>query len=162
MIEQAKQERLDELAEAIEAETEYEVVQAEPKLSRTITEKINEPDETVGFLVVRSPVVLKGVEFEGDVVVTVHEDHLSSRGVDVTSPADDPLPREERDLLDTLVPSRQVTDEDGTTREVWSYFAPPPDLPDHIVDESRDNLDELIAEFEGIYERVSGESGTHD
>lgn len=157
MIEDAKQERLQELGEAIEAETGYELVAAEPKLERTITEKINEPDDTVGFLVLRGPVLLKGVEFEGDVIVTVHEDHLSNRGVDVTSPSDDPLPREKRDLLDTLVPPRDVTDEDGETRRVWSYFPPPADLPASVVDESRDNLDELLEEFEAVYEEVSAE-----
>lgn len=157
MIEDAKQERLERIGEAIEAETEYALVQAEPKLERTITEKINEPDDTVGFLVFRGPVLLKGAEFEGDVIVTVHEDHLSNRGVDVTSTPDDPIPREKRDLLDTLVPPREETDEDGETRRVWSYFPPPADLPPGVIDESRDNLDDLLEEFEAIYERVSEE-----
>ncbi|MFB6280490.1 MAG: hypothetical protein ABEH40_00515 [Haloferacaceae archaeon] len=158
MIEEAKQERLDEFADAIEAETGYEVVQSEPKLSRTITEKVgDQADDLVGFLVVRAPVEFKGVEFEGEVVVNVHEDHLSDQGVDVYSEPDDPLPREKRDLLDTLVPPRDETTEDGETRRVWSYYSPPADLPDGVVDDSRDNLDELIAELEGIYAAVEAE-----
>lgn len=155
MIEDAKQERLDEIAEAIESETGYEVIQAEPKLSRTITEKVgDQPDDLVGFLVVRAPVEFKGVEFEGEVVVNVHEDHLSNQGADVYSRPDDPLPKEKRDLLDTLVPPRDETTEDGETRRVWSYYPPPADLPDDVVDDSRDNLDELIAEMEAIYEAL--------
>lgn len=158
MIEEAKRERLEEFADAIEAETGYEVLQAEPKLSRTITEKVgDQPDDLVGFLVVQAPVEFKGVEFEGDVVVNVHEDHLSDQGVDVYSEPDDPIPREKRDLLDTLVPPRDETTEDGETRRVWSYYPPPADLPDGVVDESRDNLDELIAEFEAVYADVSDE-----
>jgi hypothetical protein len=155
MIEDAKEERLERIGEAIAAETEYELLQAQPKLERTITEKINEPDDTLGFLVLRGPVLLKGLEYEGDVIVTVHEDHLSNRGVDVTSHPDDPIPKEKRERLDTLVPGRDVTDEDGETRRVWSYFPPPADLPPGVVDESRDNLDDLLEEFEAIYERVS-------
>lgn len=158
MIEEVKQERLDEIGDAIEAETGYEVLNAEPKLSRTITEKVdNDHDDTVGFLVVEVPVLLKGQEFEGELVVIVHDDHLSNHGVDVVSPEDDPLPREKRDLLSTLVPPRDVTAEDGTTKRVWSYYPPPDDLPDSVVDDSRDNLDEIIDELEAVYERVSEE-----
>lgn len=158
MIEEAKQERLDEIADAIEAETGYEVLQAEPKLSRTITEKVgDQADDLLGFLVVRAPVEFKGVAFEGDVVINVHEDHLSDQGVDVYSEPDDPLPKEKRDVLDTLVPPRDETTDDGETRRVWSYYPPPADLPDGVVDDSRDNLDELIDELEAVYEGVETE-----
>ncbi|MFB6303065.1 MAG: hypothetical protein ABEH78_09425 [Haloferacaceae archaeon] len=158
MIEDVKQERIDEIADTIEAGTGYEVLQAEPKLSRTITEKVgDQPDDLLGFLVVRVPVEFKGVEFEGEMVVNVHEDHLSDQGVDVYSEPDDPIPKEKRDILDTLVPPRDETTDDGETRRVWSYYAPPADLPDGVVDPSRDNLDELIAEMESVYEGVSEE-----
>lgn len=158
MIEDVKKERLDEFADALEAETGYEVLQAKPKLSRTITEKVgDQPDDLVGFLVVRAPVEFKGVEFEGDVVVNVHEDHLSDQGVDIYSHPDDPLPKEKRDILNTLVPPRDETTDEGETRRVWSYYAPPAGLPDDVVDDSRDNLDELIDEFEAVYERIPTE-----
>jgi hypothetical protein len=156
MIEDAKQERLEQISEEIEAATGYEVIQAEPKLSRTITEKVgDQADDLVGFLVVRVPVRFKGVEIEGEMVVNVHEDHLSDQGVDVYSHPDDPIPEEKREILNTLVPPRDETTDDGETRRVWSYYAPPSDLPEGVVDESRDNLDELIAEMEAVYEDLS-------
>lgn len=155
MIEEGKQERLDAFADALE-EAGYEVLEAEPKLEKTIAEKVDhEEDDTVGFLVVRTPVELKGAEFEGELVVTVHEDHLSTHGVDVYSDPEDPIPDEKQRLLDTLVPSRTVTDDDGKTWRVWSYYTPPEDLPDDLVDESRDNVDELLDEFAAIYESTS-------
>lgn len=152
MIEEFKRRRLDEFEAALEAEG-YEVVAAEPQLRDSISKRIaGEEDDTVGFVVVETPVELEGVEFEGEFVITVFKDRIAHHGVDVYSRPDDPLSEEERALLDDLVPPREV-DDDGETRLVWSYYPPPADLPGDLG-ESRDNVDDLLSEFEDVYDRV--------
>lgn len=153
MIEESKEERLESFERALETEG-YDVVEVEPRSGKTITERINsQDDDTVGFVVVETPVRIRGHEFEGEVTVTVHGDRLTSHGVDIYSRSDDPLSADERALLDELVPSREVT-EDGETHRVWTYFAPPDDLPDSLVDDSRDDLDEVVDELESVYQRL--------
>lgn len=152
MIE-GKKERLEEFKRALEAEG-YDVVEVEPQREQTITERINqEPDDTIGFAVVETPVEIRGNEFVGEVTVTVHEDRLASHGVDIRSGPDDPLSEAEKEYLSEIVPPRKER-EDGETYQVWTYYSPPDDLPDSVVDESPDNLDEVVDELEAVYQRI--------
>lgn len=154
MIEESKDDRLEAFKHELEAEG-YEVVDAEPQRRKTITEKIRqEEDDTVGFIVVNTGVELGGEKFDGELVITVHRDRLSNQGIDIRSHADDPLPKEKRDLLSEFVPPREVTDEDGETQSVWTYYPPPDTLPDDVLGDSRDNIDEVMAKLEAIYENV--------
>lgn len=152
MIEENRTQRLEGFAEALE-EAGYDVLTVEPRTDQTITERVSvEDDDTVGFVVVDAPVELGGYEFSGEVVVTVHEERVSSHGVDIYSEPDNELSAEERAALTDLVPPREVTTGDGESRQVWTYYPPPADLPDSIVDQSRDNLDEVMTEFEDVYQ----------
>lgn len=155
MIEESKNQRLEAFNRVLEADG-YDIVEAQPQRRSTITERINpENDDPIGFVVVETPVEIRDHEFTGDVVLTVFEDRLSSHGVDIYSDPEDPLSEEQQTLLSELVPPRDVTDDDGKTRRVWTYFAPPDDLPDSVMDDSRDNIDEVMAEFESVYETLT-------
>lgn len=154
MIGESKSDRLDEFKRALEAEG-YDVVSVETQHRQTISEKIEQKDDgTLGFVGIETPVEIRGEVFDGQLVITVHEDRLSNHGVDIRSSLDDPLPEDKQNLLDQLVSARKVTDEDGETQLVWTYYPPPRDLPDTVIKEPPDNIHELIAEFESIYKSV--------
>lgn len=153
MTEESKEERLETFRQALEGEG-YDVAEVEPQLGKTITERIEEQDDdTIGFVVVETPVRIREHEFAGELTVTVHQDRLASHGVDIYSSLDDSLSEEEQSILSDLVPSRKVT-EDGETYRVWTYYAPPDDLPESIVEGSRDNLNEVVDELESVYETI--------
>lgn len=150
---ESKEERLETFKRALEAEG-YDVVEVEPQRKQTITERINkEADDTIGFAVVETPVEIQGHEFVGELTVTVLKDRLTNHGVDIRSSSDNPLSEEEKALLSDLVPPREVVD-DGETYQMWTYYAPPDDLPESVVDGSRDNLDEIVDDLESIYETL--------
>lgn len=153
MIEEVRRRYLEAFRDQLEAEG-YEVVTVEPQLRDSIVKRIaGEEDDTMGFVVVRVPVELRGVEFEGELVVTVFRDRIAGHGVDVHSWDDDPLPEAEQRHLSKLVPPREV-EEDGRSGRVWTYYPPPDDLPEGVVEEGRDNLSELISELEAVFERA--------
>lgn len=154
MLDEFREDRLERFRARLEAEG-YEVADVESVLREPVTHQISgDEDDTLGFVVVDTPVELQGETFEGEVMVIVYKDGLSNHGVDVRSRPDDPLSERKRSILDDLVPPREVVDDDGETQLMWSYYPPPDDLPDTVTDGSSHNIDELMAEFESIYEKI--------
>lgn len=148
----------DERLEAFERELEragYTVVSVEPTFRKTITERVRgEDDGSIGFVIVNTLVEIRGEPFDSELVLTVYEDRLVNHGVDIYSDPDDPLPPEKRKLLTGIVQPQKITDDDGNRQSLWTYYPPPTNLPDDLVDDSQDNIDELIEEFESVYQRA--------
>lgn len=154
VIGDSKEKRLQAFRAELETEG-YDVTEIEPIYSKTITKRTkSEEDDSIGFVVVNAPIEIRDEEFDGEIVITVYEDKIAHHGVDIYSRPDDPLPEKKRNLLSELVPPREVI-EDEEKQLVWSYYPPPEDLPDKLVDSSRNNVDELMTEFESIYDRAT-------
>lgn len=153
MIEEGKRRRLEAFRDALVA-AGYDVVDVEPQLRESVVMRLaGEEDDTVGFVVVRTPVEIGGIEFEGDLVVTVFDDRIAGHGVDIRSTPDEPLSEEEQAHLSGFVPPRQV-DSEGETELVWTYYPPPADLPEAVVDGDRDNIDAVVDELSNVFDRV--------
>lgn len=177
MIEEGRRRRLEAFRDEL-VDAGYEVVAVEPQLRESVVMRLaGEEDDTVGFVVVRTPVEIGGVEFEGDLVVVVFEDRIAGHGVDVRSTPEDLLSEEEREHLSTFVPPREVdeadetgwggdgraaseTDADGESDSsgestlVWTYYPPPAELPDAVVGADRDNVDDVVEELSTVFDRV--------
>lgn len=153
MIEEGKRRYLEAFRDELVA-AGYEVVTMEPQLRQsTVMRMAGEEDDTVGFVIVRTPVEIGGVEFDGELVVTVFEDRIAGHGVDIRSTPDDPLTEEEREHLSSFVPPREV-DSDGEPATVWTYYPPPSDLPDSVIEEDRDNVAAVVEELSAVFDRL--------
>lgn len=153
MIEEGKRRYLETFRDEL-VQAGYEVVNVEPQRRQsTVMRMAGEEDDTVGFVVVRTPVEIGGVVFEGDLVVTVFEDRIAGHGVDIRSTPDDPLSEEKRDHLSSFVPPREV-ESDGNPETVWTYYPPPSDLPDTVAEGDRDNIAEVVEELSAVFDRI--------
>lgn len=161
MIEEVRRRQLEAFEAALEA-VGFDVARIEPQLRDSIVKRLaGEEDDTVGFVVVNTPIELLGTEFDAELVVTVFRDRVASHGVDVSERDNAPLDDDERELLDSLVPPRSV-EGDGGTDTVWTYYPAPADLPDEVGVGDRDNVDAVMAEIEAVFEDVEVPSGPAD